>query len=135
MPEQGPGFHAPAAAAPAEPPLGATRPEPVEASAPDVVRQVIALRFGPFELDLRTSELRRAGLLIKLQQQPARVLGLLAQRGGELVLREDIRREVWGADTFVDFDQGLNFCIRQVRAALRDQAARPRYVETLPRRG
>jgi DNA-binding winged helix-turn-helix (wHTH) protein/Tfp pilus assembly protein PilF len=94
-----------------------------------------ALRFDPFELDLSTLELRRSGRLVRLQHQPARVLALLARRAGEAVAREEIRREVWGTDTFVDFEHGLNFCIRQVRAALEDDAAAPRFVETLPRRG
>jgi TolB-like protein/DNA-binding winged helix-turn-helix (wHTH) protein/Tfp pilus assembly protein PilF len=96
---------------------------------------VVVLRFGPFELDLRTSELRRDGRIVKLQQQPCRVLALLARRQGQLVTREQIRHAIWSADTFVDFEQGLNFCVRQVRAALADQAQQPRYVETLPRRG
>ena len=93
------------------------------------------LRFGMFELDLRTGELRKNGLLVKLQQQPFKVLSLLAAQAGELVTRDDLRREVWGGDTYVDFDQGLNFCIKQIRSALGDQADCPRYVETLPRRG
>src|SRR4029079_12367889 len=93
------------------------------------------LRFGMFELDLRTGELRKNGLLVKLQQQPFKVLSLLAAQGGELVTRDDMRLEVWGGDTYVDFDQGLNFCIKQIRSALGDQADCPRYVETLPRRG
>lgn len=93
------------------------------------------LRFDPFELDLRTGELRRQGQLVKLQQQPFKVLSLLARRSGDLVTREEIKREIWSEETFVDFDQGLNFCIKQVRIALRDQADTPRYIETLPRRG
>jgi eukaryotic-like serine/threonine-protein kinase len=93
------------------------------------------LRFGMFELDLRTGELRKGGLLVKLQQQPFKVLSLLAGQAGELVTRDDLRREVWGGDTYVDFDQGLNFCIKQIRSALGDQADAPRYIETLPRRG
>jgi len=93
------------------------------------------LRFGAFELDKRTLELRKAGTPVKLQQQPAKVLALLASRAGELVTREEIRHEVWSADTFVDFDQGLNYCVRQIRGALGDQAETPRFVETLPRRG
>jgi TolB-like protein/DNA-binding winged helix-turn-helix (wHTH) protein/lipoprotein NlpI len=97
--------------------------------------QPLALRFGSFELDLRTSELRRAGLPVRLQHQPARVLARLALRAGELVSRDELRRELWGEDTFVDFEQGLNFCVRRVRAALCDEADRPRFIETLPRRG
>lgn len=93
------------------------------------------LRFGPFELDLRTRELRKAGAAVKIQQQPLKVLALLAARAGELVTREELRQQVWGGDTYVDFDQGLNFCIKQIRSALGDQADTPCYVETLPRRG
>src|SRR5262245_33543891 len=93
------------------------------------------LRFGPFELDIATSELRQRGVPVHLQQQPAKVLGLLLLRAGELVSLEEIRGHVWGHDTFVNFDQGLNFCIKEIRAALGDSADEPRYVETLPRRG
>jgi DNA-binding winged helix-turn-helix (wHTH) protein/Tol biopolymer transport system component len=93
------------------------------------------LRFGVFELDPRGGELWKAGVRTRLQPQPARVLTLLASRPGDLVTREEIQREVWPEGTFVDFEQSLNFCIRQIRTALGDQAATPRYVETLPRRG
>ena len=93
------------------------------------------LRFGAFELDGETLELRRKGALVKLQQQPAKVLALLLSRPGDLVTREEIRSAVWGDDTYVNFDQGLNFCIKEIRAALGDHADAPRYVETLPRRG
>ena len=92
-------------------------------------------RFGVFECDLRNGELRKGGVLVKLQQQPFKVLALLVGRPGDIVTREELRCQVWGGDTFVDFDQGLNFCIKQIRAALGDQADTPRYVETLPRRG
>jgi DNA-binding winged helix-turn-helix (wHTH) protein len=92
-------------------------------------------RFGVFELDPRGGELWKAGVRARLQPQPARVLALLAHRAGDLVTREEIQREVWPEGTFVDFEQSLNFCIRQIRTALGDQAATPRYVETLPRRG
>ena len=70
-----------------------------------------------------------------LQQQPAKVLELLLRRAGELVTRDEIRAAVWGQDTYVNFDQGLNFCIKEIRAALGDDADEPRFVETLPRRG
>jgi DNA-binding winged helix-turn-helix (wHTH) protein/sugar lactone lactonase YvrE len=98
-------------------------------------RAVQALRFGPFELDLRSGELRRSGMLVHLQPQPSKVLELLALRAGELVTREEIQKELWPAGTFVDFEQSLNFCIRQIRSALGDSALAPRYLETLPRRG
>ncbi|HEU5319770.1 MAG TPA: winged helix-turn-helix domain-containing protein, partial [Methylomirabilota bacterium] len=86
------------------------------------------LRFGQFEIDLRTGELRRGGALVKIQQQPFKVLALLAGRAGELVTREELRQQIWGGDTYVDFDQGLNFCIKQIRAALGDHADTPCYV-------
>lgn len=93
------------------------------------------LLFGPFQLDLATGELRKEGHNVRLQQQPLKVLALLAQRPGELVTREELQQKLWGDEVFVDFEHGLNFCIRQVRAALDDLADQPRYVETLPRRG
>ena len=91
--------------------------------------------FGPFQLDLQSGQLRRSGALLKLQPQPARLLVLLVSRSGELVTRDEIRNELWSAETFVDFDQSVNFCIRQIRAALSDDADHPCYVETVPRRG
>ena len=93
------------------------------------------LRFGAFELDPAGQQLRQNGDLVKLPPQPLKVLLLLAQRGGEVVTRSEIRDHVWAGDTFVDFEQGLNFCIRQIREALGDHAVAPRYVETIPRRG
>lgn len=104
-------------------------------SPPDPGVEASVLVFDSFELDVRTAELRRNGVLVKLQQQPLRVLALLARRSGDLVTREEIKREIWSNETFVDFDQGLNFCIKQVRSALGDHADTPRYIETLPRRG
>jgi DNA-binding winged helix-turn-helix (wHTH) protein len=97
--------------------------------------EVHALRFGAFEMDMRSGELRRNGSLVRLQPQPFKVLALLAERPGEVLTREEIQSRVWPAGTFVDFEQSLNFCIRQIRAALGDSALHPRYVETLPRRG
>jgi len=94
-----------------------------------------SVSFGPFALDLHTGELRRFGVDVNLQPQPAKLLVLLVERAGELVTREEIRRAVWGAETFVDFDQSVNFCVRQIRTALHDNANRPCYLETLPRRG
>src|SRR6185436_9803251 len=93
------------------------------------------LRFGVFELSPATGELRRAGLRVRIQPQPLRVLEILASRSGEIVAREDLRQGVWGESTFVDFEHGLNFCINQVRRALGDSATAPRFVETVPRRG
>jgi TolB-like protein len=93
------------------------------------------IRFDAFELNLQTAELRSDGVLSKLQPQPAKVLGLLASNPRALVTRDEIRRHLWGDDTFVDFEQALNFCIRQIREALGDDAKSPRFIETLPRRG
>jgi DNA-binding winged helix-turn-helix (wHTH) protein len=93
------------------------------------------LRFGVFELSPASGELRRAGLRVRIQPQPLRVLEILASRSGEIVTREDLRHAVWGDGTFVDFEHGLNFCINQVRRALGDHATSPRFVETVPRRG
>jgi TolB-like protein len=91
-------------------------------------------RFGCFELNRETGELRKSGAEVKLPLQPARVLGLLIARAGKLVTREEIRREIWG-ETVVDFDLGLNFCVNRIRAVLGDDPRSPRYIETLPRRG
>jgi TolB-like protein/tetratricopeptide (TPR) repeat protein len=93
------------------------------------------IRFGEFELDEQTLELHRNGAPIHIQQQPARVLAFLLNHRGSVVTREQIRLAIWGQDTFVDFEQGLNFCIRQIRLALNDQAVHPLHVETLPRLG
>jgi TolB-like protein len=93
------------------------------------------LRFGAFELRTAPAELRLNGDPVKLPPQPIKVLELLARRSGEVLTRNEIREHVWCGDTFVDFEQGLNFCIRQIREALGDDAAVPRFVETLPRRG
>src|ERR1700728_3136250 len=93
------------------------------------------IRFGEFELDEQTLELRKSGAPARIQQQPARVFAFLLNHRGSLVTREQIRLAIWGEDTFVDFEQGLNFCIRQIRLALNEQAERPLYIETLPRLG
>lgn len=97
--------------------------------------EVLALRFGPFELNLRSGELRRSGVRERLQLQPAKLLALLAAEPGRLFTREELQRELWPEGTFVDFEQALNFYVRQIRTALGDQANTPRYIETLPRRG
>ena len=93
------------------------------------------LAFGGFELNAATGELRQKGDLVRLAPQPFRVLELLVRRGGDLVTRAEIRDHVWAGDTFVDFEQGLNFCIRQIREALGDTADAPRFIETHPKRG
>jgi TolB-like protein/DNA-binding winged helix-turn-helix (wHTH) protein len=93
------------------------------------------VRFGLFEVDLRTSELRKSGVKIKLQEQPFRVLVTLLERAGDVVTREELRRELWPTDTFVDFDHGLNAAVKRLRDALDDSAENPRFIETLPRHG
>jgi DNA-binding winged helix-turn-helix (wHTH) protein len=93
------------------------------------------LRFGSFELDPKCGELRKHGEHVHLPPQPFKVLLLLARRSGDVVTRNEIREQIWSDATFVDFDQGLNFCVRQIREALGDDAGAPQYIETLPRRG
>jgi TolB-like protein/DNA-binding winged helix-turn-helix (wHTH) protein/Tfp pilus assembly protein PilF len=93
------------------------------------------VRFGSFEVDRRSRELRKHGLRIKLHEQPFRVLELLLERPGELITREEFQRQIWPADTFVDFERGLNTAINRLRQALGDSAGTPRFIETLPRRG
>jgi eukaryotic-like serine/threonine-protein kinase len=92
-------------------------------------------RFGAFEVDLRSGELRKHGIRLKLQDQPFLVLAHLLEHPGEVVTREELRLKLWPADTFVDFDTGLNSAIKKLRDALSDSAEEPRYIETLPRRG
>jgi DNA-binding winged helix-turn-helix (wHTH) protein/TolB-like protein len=92
-------------------------------------------RFGLFEFSVTKLELRREGALVRLQSQPAQVLGCLLQHAGQVVSREELRQTVWGESTFVDFDRGLNFCIAQIRSAIDDDATVPRFIRTLPKRG
>lgn len=98
-------------------------------------RSASVIRFGAFELDAVASHLRKGGVLLKLHPQPFRVLLLLAERPGQIVDRKEIRRRLWDDNTYVDFEGGINFCIKQVRAVLGDNAEKPKYIETLPRRG
>lgn len=93
------------------------------------------LRFGTFEFDPQTGILCRNGRSVSLQPQPGKVLSLLISRPGELITREELHLQVWGKDTFVDFEHNINFAVRQIRAALKDDAEKPRFIETLPRRG
>jgi len=93
------------------------------------------LCFGIFEVDLRAGELRKRGLRVRLQQQPFQVLAMLLEHTGEVVSREDLQRALWPADTFVDFDHGLNKAVNKIREALGDSAENPRFVETVARRG
>ena len=92
-------------------------------------------RFAGFDLDLKSAALRRDGAPVRVRPQAFKVLALLVSRAGELVTRDEIRAEIWSADTFVDFNQGLNACIKQVRAALDDDAEAPRFIETVPKLG
>ena len=94
-----------------------------------------SVRFGVFDLDVTTGELHRSGHKVALRPQAAKILVMLVDRPGQLITREEIKDRIWGSNTFVDFENGLNFSIRQIRAALNDDADTPRYVETLPRRG
>ncbi len=93
------------------------------------------LSFGVFELDRRAGELRKRGLRVRLQQQPFQVLETLLEHAGQVVTREELQRTLWPADTFVDFDHGLNKAINKIREALGDSAESPRFVETIARRG
>ena len=92
-------------------------------------------RFGPFEADFRTGELRKHGMNLKLVGQPFEILAMLLERPGQLVTREELLARLWPTDTFVDFDHGLNAAVNKLRDALNDSAEKPNYVETLPRRG
>src|SRR5215831_9089053 len=95
----------------------------------------LKVRFDVFEVDLRAGELLRDGRKVKLQEQPFRVLFLLLQKAGEVVTREELRQDLWPADTFVDFDHGLNSAVARLREALRDSAEKPCFIETVAIRG
>src|ERR1700729_2200601 len=100
----------------------------------EVESQRRLLRFGDFEVDLRTGELRKAGAKLKFGGQPFQVLTILLEQPGEVVTREELQKELW-PDTFVDVDHSLNTAINKIREVLGDSAESPRFVETLPRRG
>jgi DNA-binding winged helix-turn-helix (wHTH) protein/TolB-like protein/tetratricopeptide (TPR) repeat protein len=93
------------------------------------------VRFGTFELDLKNEQLRKGGLLVKLPPQPLKILVRLSTHAGQLVTRQELRDQLWGPETFVDFEQGLNYCIKQIRLALGDDSDSPRFIETIPKRG
>src|SRR5262245_54491749 len=93
------------------------------------------LRFGVFELDRSSGELRKSGTRIKLQEQPLRILEILVDRRGHIVSRDELRDLLWPADISVDFDRGLNTAVNKLREALCDSAQTPRFIETVPRRG
>jgi DNA-binding winged helix-turn-helix (wHTH) protein/tetratricopeptide (TPR) repeat protein len=101
----------------------------------EVSRPSSTVRFGVFEVDLQAGELRRRGRKLKLQDQPFQVLGLLLERPGEVVTRDELRAKLWSEETFVEFDHSLNTAVSKIREALGDSADNPRFVETLPRRG
>jgi DNA-binding winged helix-turn-helix (wHTH) protein len=102
---------------------------------PTSARSVNIVRFDAFEVDLRAQELYKGGRKIKLQVQPFQVLAMLLEQPGEVVTREEMQKRLWPADTFVDFDHSLNTAIKKLRQALGDDKKKPRYVETLPKRG
>ena len=99
----------------------------------DTPRQIV--HFGVFEVDLRAAELRRSGLRVRLQEQPFQILRMLLEHPGDVVLREEIQRQLWRGDTVVEFDHSINAAVKKLRQALADDADAPRYVETVPRRG
>lgn len=99
------------------------------------VSKVTLRRFGSFELDLESERLLKNGRVVHIQPQPFRLLCLLTEKAGSLVSREEIQAALWKDDTFVDFEQGVNFAIKQVREALGDRADDSLYVQTVPRRG
>jgi DNA-binding winged helix-turn-helix (wHTH) protein len=92
-------------------------------------------RFGMFEVDLQAGELRKAGLRIKLQEQPFQILTLLLERPGQVVTREELCQRLWPTNTFIDFDHSLNSAVKKLRRVLGDDPDNPRFIETLPRRG
>jgi len=93
------------------------------------------VRFGAFEADMASGELRKNGIRIRLQEKPFQVLALLLERAGQMVTREELRERLWPSDTFVDFDHGLNTAVNKLREALSDAASNPRFVQTVARRG
>lgn len=95
----------------------------------------LVLRFGVFELDTESEQLLKNGLAIKLKPQPFKLLRLLVNEAGRVVTREEIRSALWSGDTFVDFEQGVNFAVKQVREALDDDSERSLYIQTVPKRG
>src|SRR6202522_4344220 len=93
------------------------------------------VRFGTYEVSIRSGEVRKSGLKIRVQQQPLKLLEILLEHPGEVVTREELRSRVWPNESFGDFDQALNISIGKLRSALGDSAENPRFIETLPKRG
>src|ERR1700686_122747 len=98
-------------------------------------RSTSVVRFGTYEVSLQSGEVRKAGLRIRVQQQPLKLLEILLERPGEVVTREELRSRVWSDESFGDFDQAVNIAIGKLRSALGDSAENPRFIETLPKRG
>lgn len=109
--------------------------QPLSSLPPSDIPRIRLLRFGPYELDLRAGELRKFGVRVKLRDQPLKVLVLLLENAGEVVLREEIQARLWPSDTVVEFDHGINAAVQRLRDALGESANKPRYIETLARRG
>src|ERR1700722_11477422 len=99
------------------------------------LRHTLVVRFGTYEVSLQSGEVRKAGMKIRVQQQPLKLLEVLLERPGEVVTREELRSRVWPNESFGDFDQAVNIAIAKLRSALGDAAENPRYIETLPKRG
>src|SRR5437763_6413124 len=99
------------------------------------LRHTSVVRFGTYEVSLQSGEVRKAGVKIRVQQQPMKLLEILLERPGEVVTREGLRGRVWADESFGDFDQAVNIAIGKLRSALGDSAENPRYIETLPKRG
>jgi TolB-like protein/DNA-binding winged helix-turn-helix (wHTH) protein len=102
---------------------------------PDAMQSSVVRRFGSFEINPQSGELRKNGMRVRLSGQPFQVLAVLVEHSGEVVTREQLRSKLWPSDTFVDFDHGLNNAVARIREVLEDSADTPRYVETIPRRG
>ena len=102
---------------------------------PEAIQISRLLRFETFELNLKTGELRKGGVKIRLQEQSYQILAALLERPGKLVTREALHKRLWPDSTFVDFEKGLNIAVSKLRQALNDSADEPRFIETLPRRG
>jgi DNA-binding winged helix-turn-helix (wHTH) protein len=99
------------------------------------IRPASIVRFGIYEISFQSGDLRKAGVKIKVQQQPLKLLELLLEHPGEIVTREELRSRIWPSESFGDFDQAVNVAIAKLRGALGYSAENPRYIETLPRRG
>src|SRR6201990_438142 len=99
------------------------------------LRHTLLVRFGTYEVSFQSGEVRKAGVKIRVQQQPLKLLEVLLERPGEVVTRDELRSRVWPNESFGDFDQAVNIAIAKLRSALGDSADNPRYIETLPKRG